>query len=323
MRRLMVVLAFAGVLAAPEGAWAMTDSQASKAVSRKLARVYGGVWRTHTPSWSKPQCRQVNVRQRFTCIVEFEHAGVWRNVSASVTGGKVKLFRKSERRWVRQWRVNGADCAHQEGYTVVGELSSNNGGCFALTLWQNYGTGSTGDTVEYTGLKRSVFVYGTGTALWPDFYLFKCKWSTDTYECTNRFGDGLRWRPNASAPPGPITNLTEFRTDLAAGSVMCALAVGEKLLCRATPNAAGRSEPLSQVASLLPDGSLTSCTEHLSVPRCAEGDFGDEIPALGPGQQLTIGPFGCTVLATGIQCTVAASGKGFVISPQQIATVGA
>jgi hypothetical protein len=323
MRRLMVVLAFAGVLAAPARASAMTDSQASKAVSRKLASVYGSMWRTHTPSWSKPECRQVNVRQRFGCIVEFEHAGVWHLVSASVIGGKLKVYRKSERHWVRQWRVNGSDCAHQEGYTVVGELSSNNGGCFALTLLQNYGKGSTGDTVRYTGFKRAVVVYGTGTALWTDFYVFKCKWSTDTYECANRFGDGLRWRPNASAPPGPITNLTEFRTDLAAGSVMCALAVGQKLLCRATPNAAAGSEPLSQVASLLPDGSLTSCTEHRSGPSCAEGDFGDEIPALGPGEQLTIGPFGCTVLATGVQCTVAASGKGFVISPQQIVTVGA
>jgi hypothetical protein len=91
MRRLMVVLAFAGVLAAPARASAMTDSQASKAVSRKLASVYGSVWRTHTPSWSKPECRQVNVRQRFTCIVEFEHAGVWHNVSASLTRGKVKV----------------------------------------------------------------------------------------------------------------------------------------------------------------------------------------------------------------------------------------
>src|SRR3954454_11487911 len=58
MRRLMVVLAFAGVLAAPARASAMTDSQASKAVARKLASVYGSVWRTHTPSWSKPECRQ-------------------------------------------------------------------------------------------------------------------------------------------------------------------------------------------------------------------------------------------------------------------------
>src|SRR3954470_436694 len=105
MRRLMVVLAFAGVLAAPARASAMTDSQASKAVARKLASVYGSVWRTHTPSWSKPECRQVNVRHRFTCIVEFEHAGVWHHISASVTGGKVTLYRKSERHWVRQWRV--------------------------------------------------------------------------------------------------------------------------------------------------------------------------------------------------------------------------
>jgi hypothetical protein len=194
MRRLIISLTMALGLAAPAASSALTSSQARKAVANKLAEVYGKAWLDHTPSWSEPECEpQVddNPPGVAGCQTEFEHGGVWHYVGATVSDGKVRFW--GPRHWVRRWRGNSARC--DPGIVVVGELSSNDGGCFALTLWQNFGGVGTRPTVRYTGFKRDVLIYATDSLVWPDFNEFKCSWGHDTYQGTNRFGDGFRWRP--------------------------------------------------------------------------------------------------------------------------------
>jgi hypothetical protein len=315
MRRLILGLACAIALGAPATASAITAAQAQRAVSAKLARVYGVAWTLPTPSWSRPECRAPDRPQHFTCPTEFEHAGVWRRVIATVSGRTVKLLRSfAKDHWQRRWSVSGPDCTTQGSTTVVGELSSNDGGCYELTLWQNFGDGGTG-RVRYTGFKPSVFIYGTGTAVWPDFYLFKCKSYNKTYQCTNRFGDGFRWKPEAASTPAPTT---EFYARSAVGTIGCGLGPAGQLVCLAFPSTAGA---LTQVAKLQPDGTVQSCTQKPGESGCFAGDFGEGTPTLAAGQELTIGPYRCAVSDGAVQCTVAASGKGFVITTQQITPV--
>jgi hypothetical protein len=209
----------------------MTPAQARKAVDRKLAAVYGHAWRSHTPSWSKPECRQPDRPQRYTCLVEFEHGGVWYSVSASVKRGKVKLYRPPVDHWVRRWSDEQSLC-QADNFTIVGKVWGNSGGCHELTIRQNFGS-SKGDPdrVRYTGFKKSVFHYGTGTALWPDFFLYKCSYAHETFQCLNRFGDGFRWMPNAD--PGA----TRFYARFDAGTVGCDLGSSNQLICEGFPQA--------------------------------------------------------------------------------------
>jgi hypothetical protein len=68
-----------------------------------------------------------------------------------------------------------------------------------------------------------------------------------------------------------------------------------------------------QVVTLTPDGNVAICTG--TATSCHEGNFGENTPQYDTGQTLTVGPFRCEVLATGVRCTVRRTGKGFVISP--------
>lgn len=194
MRRLVTALIVVAGLAAPAVASALTSVQAQSAVASKLASTYGSVWRSRAPAWSAPECRLPGNPPGFVCEIEWEHGGVWRSVAASVTGSAVSLY--PIRHWVRRWRRDSTTCTHQVHLVLVGQLSSNDGACDALILYQNFGYSGPGRyTVRYTGFKRQLLYFGTNTALWPDLFLFNCSWSHGTYQCANRFGDGLRWRP--------------------------------------------------------------------------------------------------------------------------------
>ena len=142
-----------------------------------------------TPTWSQPECRQPETPTSIICITEFEHAGVWRSVSASVTNGTLTL--EAARQWARRWQLEPHNCG-----LVAGQVYTNDGGCYAEMLDQNFGGHG---TVSYTGFKRDLYSYGTFSALWPDFNGYSCTWSNQTYQCTNRFGDGLRWKPYAQS----------------------------------------------------------------------------------------------------------------------------
>jgi hypothetical protein len=317
MRRLTIGLAIAIGLTAPATASAITASEARELVSKKLTRVYGVAWRKHAPAWSRPECRAPNLPQQWVCPTQFEHGGVWHRVEATVIGGRVKFWRLPRGHWTRRWTVSKPSCTTQGTGTVVGRLSSNDGRCYALTLWQNFGDSDGDGKVRYTGFKPSVMVYGTGTGVWPDFYLFKCMRSSSTYQCTNRFGDGFRWEP--SATPGPPSPTTEFYANVAGGRIGCGLGPMSQMICMGIP--AG-TEPLVQVAMVFPSGSVTSCQQSLDDPSCFSGDLGERVPTIASGQEVTIGPYRCAVSDTGVQCTVAASGKGFMITLQQITGVG-
>jgi hypothetical protein len=204
IRRLIIIVAMGTALAAPSAASALTSQQAQQAVATKLAQVYGSAWLRHTPTWSEPECRQPIVPQAFVCSTEFQYAGVWHAVGASVNGGTLTLCIGSS--WVRRWQRNSTSCTRPSG--VVGELFTNGHGCDASTLYQNFGYSPGTHRVRYTGFKRHVFYYGTDTALWPDFYGYSCSWSHATYQCTNRFGDGFRWKPYAGPAGSPGTRPT-------------------------------------------------------------------------------------------------------------------
>ncbi len=193
LSKIVAALTIAAALALPSAASALTPAQAQKDVEGELTRTYGSTWLERAPSWSVPECEEPQAPGDYQCMTEFEHAGTWYLVSATVSDGATELV--YERHWVRRWGPNSNHCA--KGTTVAGYLSSNASDCAELLLYQNFGyaRGSRHPTVRYTGFKRHLYFYGTGTALWPDFFGYACQRPGKTYQCFNRFGDGFRWRP--------------------------------------------------------------------------------------------------------------------------------
>jgi hypothetical protein len=125
------------------------------------------------------------------------------------------------------------------------------------------------------------------------------------------------------APPPSPSNPPEFRARLAGGTIGCGLGT-EGMLCQGVPTVPEMSNPIVQVAKLQPTGQLMSCTEYEAAPQaaCLEGNMGDPIPNLTAGETSTVGLFTCKVLQTGVECTVTATGKGFLITPESVTEVG-
>jgi hypothetical protein len=119
---------------------------------------------------------------------------------------------------------------------------------------------------------------------------------------------------------GPA-KVSEFEARLTSGHVLCALTGGDQLLCEGVPHTSGGGAPPVQVAKLRRDGVLTTCTQQPTDRVCFEGDFGAPIPSFRPGRHIRVGPFACTVLKTGVRCTVAATGRGFRITPTAVIPV--
>jgi hypothetical protein len=73
------------------------------------------------------------------------------------------------------------------------------------------------------------------------------------------------------------------------------------------------------------DGTVIGCMTHGtgdSGARCDLGNVGMNTPTFSVGQQATVGPFVCQVLATGVQCTIIATGKGFLMTANSLTGVG-
>jgi len=83
------------------------------------------------------------------------------------------------------------------------------------------------------------------------------------------------------------------------------------------------SDPLETVATLRPDGQVETCSRHQTEVRCFEGNVGEDTPTLSAGAVDSLGSFTCKVLASGVECTVIATGKGFLITPETVTGVGA
>jgi hypothetical protein len=133
--------------------------------------------------------------------------------------------------------------------------------------------------------------------------------------------NGHRFVASAWATHLPLSsNATEFRARPPGGLIQCAFATEARLVCTAALLATGSS---AQWAMLHPDGRLEPCSE--TSPRdyhCFSGNFGERPPELSPGQKTTISSYVCTALATGVECVVAATGKGFLITTERVSRIG-
>ena len=84
------------------------------------------------------------------------------------------------------------------------------------------------------------------------------------------------------------------------------------------------SATYNQLATLEPNGGVQLCKKSgpATTDPCRLGNAGEGTPTLAPGQQVTVGPFRCQVLQTGVQCTVFPSGKGFFMTLHRAIRIG-
>ena len=82
----------------------------------------------------------------------------------------------------------------------------------------------------------------------------------------------------------------------------------------------GGSSPRFQEAKVLRNSRVQVCTDSPGCP----WTFDDPDPGLtfGVGKSVTVGPFRCRVLQAGVQCTVIATGNGFLINTHEAVRVG-
>lgn len=281
MRRWLLILAVLVASTAPASASASatTKREAAKLVAAKL-RQYGTV---------KPECARPQPTG-WVCLVQFERAGTWYSVYATVNGRRAKIDRPI-RRWRRAWAESPATCTRARP-KVPGRLSSNDGICYSVTLAQNFAT--VRGSLVFDEIRPSVMIFGTGTGAFPRFYSFRCTYINAVYECLNHFGDGFRWVP--------VDVFTEIWTRWGRCGI---IESRDLLLCRSG----------EQTATLKPDGTMCG------GPSCfPPSDFGDWRAEFTPGQTIAMGPYSCLVLEGGVQCTV--NGKGLTITPTGVTPVG-
>ena len=167
---------------------------------------FGKAWRgSKTPrSNPSPVCPRDEIEHLSTfgggapCQAEFAYKGKWYAVDGSVTpaqnsnGGIADPTDTATiyyaHSWTRRWRPSSAKCAQG----IPGKLYSNDGGCWDITIGQNFGF-----VQPKFSFKRHVYVLGTDTGDFPQWNELTCSWSRGTYQCTSRFGDGFRWVPYA------------------------------------------------------------------------------------------------------------------------------
>lgn len=129
------------------------------------------------------------------------------------------------------------------------------------------------------------------------------------------------------AHPSPL-RAAEFRAR--PSGIACGLYDGERGVipgakCQTASSPAATEVGKVYVAQIGPSGNVNRCSEPLHDPEdfCEWGNLGENAPEYSPGKQVSVGRFSCKVLEAGVECTVTASGKGFLIEPGEIATVGA
>jgi hypothetical protein len=76
-------------------------------------------------------------------------------------------------------------------------------------------------------------------------------------------------------------------------------------------------------ATLDAKGRVGLCaTYNLQRNPCPEGNAGEGTPTLGYGTRVTVGRFRCLILRKGVQCTVIATGEGFLFNPAKEIRIG-
>jgi hypothetical protein len=93
----------------------------------------------------------------------------------------------------------------------------------------------------------------------------------------------------------------------------------DNVLCESRRLASKGGEVFAQKATLQLDGQIASCSGQEA--ECQLGNAG-VVPTFPSGKIVTVGRFTCKVLATGVECTVTATGKGFLITPEAVTEVG-
>jgi hypothetical protein len=178
----------------------LTSGNAALDFSTQLSSRYGKAWDNSTVPRSNPSpvCPQGIISGgseggSADCIAEFAYRGVWHLVSGTVSPRQDAVGDASingSRTWTRRWRP--MPCKGP-GSNFPGTVSSNDAGCYQALFSQFF---SIGGHYRFR-FERHVYVLGTGTGYFRQFYTFNCSWSHKTYQCTNFFGDGFRWRPYA------------------------------------------------------------------------------------------------------------------------------
>jgi hypothetical protein len=75
-------------------------------------------------------------------------------------------------------------------------------------------------------------------------------------------------------------------------------------------------------ATVNAQGKVSICTSHNPrTDNCGLGNAGVDTPTFGYGHRVTVGRFRCTVLHSGVMCTVISSGKGFLFNPSRAVQV--
>lgn len=145
------------------------------------------------------------------------------------------------------------------------------------------------------------------------------------YGCVRSNAKILLYKTRKHVTPTPVpSNPSEFRVRLAGGTFGCAVDEVSETVCFGVPLTPEGSTPDVQVAKLQSGGQVTSCVERGPADaHCFEGNLGDPIPFLSPGQASTVGPFTCKVLEASINCIVTATGKGFLITTTEVMLMGA
>jgi hypothetical protein len=166
--------------------------------------------------------------------------------------------------------------------------------------------------IGYCGTRR---VYGDITVHYTESKAHQKPFTQPTLCSTS--GQRPTTRPPAThRPPSP----TEFYARPPGGFITCImLGLPPEAVCFGGPQS---SDPPENVATLHPDGQVETCSRHQTEVRCFEGNAGENTPTLSAGDVDNLGPFTCKVLASGVECTITATGKGFLITPESSTEVG-
>jgi hypothetical protein len=94
---------------------------------------------------------------------------------------------------------------------------------------------------------------------------------------------------------------------------------GNVTFCESRRLVSEGGEVFAQTATLQLNGQVATCAG--SESHCDLGQAGT-VPTYSPGKVVTVGAFTCKVLEAGVECTVTATGKGFLITPESVTDVG-
>lgn len=126
----------------------------------------------------------------------------------------------------------------------------------------------------------------------------------------------------AATTAGAASNEAEFYVHTGSGkSLSCAVYDGYANSTTAFCEYISKRTQATATLSLA--GPVVLCRTHsLNSDRCKLGNAGENARTYGVGKTITVGRFACTVKSAGVQCTVTATGKGFLLGPKKLRAVG-